>query len=454
MKKRMITIVLTMLMLTSALAACSADNNNSTDATQTFESVTTNQITTEANLSATEAAVSDSTTAAKTDDSDDSDVAYTGGYEGGKLDTSDMFSKRDLTQEADTSDAQSLTVSDGKDVTITEEGVYIISGTAKNATIIVDAADDAKVQLVLSGVNITNDSAPAIYVKNADKVFVTTASGSENDLTVSGTFTADGDTNTDAVIFSKDDLVLNGKGTLNISSTDNGISGKDDIKITGGTINITCTADGIEANDSIVMSDGNITINTGKDGFHAENDDDNSVGYIYIGGGTINIKASSDGIQATTVLQIDGGAITTDSSEGLEATYVQINGGTINVTASDDGINASNKSSAYNVTAEFNGGEINIDMGQGDTDAIDANGSLIINGGTFNINAQSPFDYDGQCEYNGGTIYVNGELTTEITNQMMGGGMGGPGGMGGRGGMDGGMGGPGGNMGGNMGGGF
>lgn len=441
MKKRIIATILTMLMLSASLAACSGNSDNNTaknDKGESAQVVTLNPNATSADSSADGEA---STSSSKSDSSSDSDsdAAYTGGYSGGKLDTSDLFSNRDMKQEADTSDAQTLTLSDGKDVTITDEGVYIITGTAANASIIVDAADDAKVQLVLSGVSITNDSAPAIYVKNADKVFVTTADGSNNTLTVSGTFSADGDTNTDAVIYSKDDLVFNGKGTLTISSTDNGISGKDDIKITGGTINITATADGIEANDSIVMADGNITIDTDKDGLHAENDEDDSVGYIYIGGGTVNVNASSDGIQATTVLQIDGGTVTTNSSEGLEATYIQINGGTINVTASDDGINASNKSSAYSVTAEFNGGEINIDMGQGDTDAIDANGDLYINGGTFNINAQSPFDYDGICEYNGGTIYVNGELTTEITNQMMGGG---PGGMGGRGG----------DMGGNMGG--
>ena len=41
------------------------------------------------------------------------------------------------------------------------------------------------------------------------------------------------------------------------------------------------------------------------------------------------------------------------------------------------------------------------------------------------MNAQSPFDYDGNCEKNGGTIIVNGEETDTITNQMMGGGSGG-----------------------------
>lgn len=425
MKKRMIAIALTLLMASAVLAGCSSSETtekNGKNTNNNAEPVTLNQ---------------SATTAASVTTESDPDAAFTGGYANGMIDASDLFSSRDMEQEADVSEAKTLTLSDGKDVTITEAGVYIISGSATDATIVVEAEDDAKVQLVLDNVTITNSSAPAVYVKNADKVFITTASGSENSMTVSGSFTADGDTNTDAVIFSKEDLVLNGLGTLTINSSDNGVSGKDDIKITGGIINITSASDAVEANDSIVAAGGSVTISSGKDGLHAENDDDNTSGYIYIGAGSFDITAASDGIQATTVLQIDNGTVTTNSSEGLEATYIQINGGVVNINASDDGVNASNKSGAYSVTAEFNGGEINIDMGQGDTDAIDSNGDLYINGGVLNINAQSPFDYDGSCEYNGGTIYVNGELTTEITNQFggMGGGPGGRGGMGGPGGM-------------------
>ena len=345
-------------------------------------------------------------------------------------DSSSVFTDRDLTQTADTSNAKKLTLSDGKDVTITEAGVYIISGTAKDVSIIVDAADDAKVQLVLENANITNADSPCIYVKNADKVFVTTSNGSENTLTVSGSFTADGDTKTDAVIFSKDDIVLNGEGKLNISSTDNGISGKDDIKITGGTINITCTADAVEANDSISVADGNITINTQKDGLHCENHDDNTQGSIYISSGTFDITAGSDGIQATTTLVIDGGTFNISSAEGLEATNVTINDGSITISASDDGINASRKSTAQSVCVTINGGNIKITMGQGDTDGIDSNGDLYITGGTIDITGQSTCDYDGKAEKTGGTLIINGQETDTIPNQMMGGrgGMGGPGG--------------------------
>ena len=345
-------------------------------------------------------------------------------------DSSSVFTDRDLTQTADTSNAKKLTLSDGKDVTITEAGVYIISGTAKDVSIIVDAADDAKVQLVLENANITNADSPCIYVKNADKVFVTTASGSENTLTVSGSFTADGDTNTDAVIFSKDDIVLNGEGKLNISSTDNGISGKDDIKITGGTIIISCTADAIEANESISVADGNITINTQKDGLHAENDEDNTQGSIYISGGTFDITAGSDGIQATTTLVIDSGTFNISSAEGIEATNITINDGNITISASDDGINAASKSTAESVCITINGGNIKITMGQGDTDGIDSNGDLYITGGTVDITGQSTCDYDGKAEKTGGTLIINGQETDTIPNQMMGGrgGMGGPGG--------------------------
>ena len=344
---------------------------------------------------------------------------------GGILDTADIFSDRDLTQTPDLSNAQTITVSDGQTINITEEGIYVISGSASNCTIKVDTQD--KVQLVLNGVSITNDSTPAIYVVSADKCFITTAENTENTLSVTGTFTSDGDTNTDAVIFSKDDLVFNGLGTLTINSSNNGISCKDDLKFTGGTYNITSVEDSIEANDSIAVCDGMFTINSSKDAFHSENDDDNTSGWIYISGGTFNIKSSSDAIQGTSAVQIDGGTLDINSSEGIEATYIQINDGTVKIYASDDGINASKKSTAYSTpTIEINGGYLTVEVGPGDTDGIDANGDIIVNGGTINVTAQmSSFDYDGKAEYNGGTIIVNGTQVDSIPQSMMGGGRGG-----------------------------
>ena len=346
-----------------------------------------------------------------------------------------------MQQTADTANAKSITVTDGENVSITEEGVYVVSGTAKNCSIVVEADDSAKVQLVLDNASIANESAPAIYVKSADKVFVTTAAGSTNTLNVTGTFASSGDDNVDGVIFSKDDLVLNGQGTLVVKSSANGIVGKDDVKVSGGTYTIEASEHGIQGKDSVAIADGTFDITASTDAIHSKNSDDQTLGYVYIAGGTFNLKAGSDGVGGTSAVQINGGTLNIDSAEGIEGTYVQINDGTIAIQATDDGINATSKSTAYDVTLEINGGKVTVNMGSGDTDALDSNGSLFINGGTVDITAQSAFDYDGQGALNGGTVTVNGEQVTEMTNSMMGRG-GGGGGMGGSQGGHGSMGGP------------
>ena len=429
-----ITKVILSAVLVLSLAACGSSKTDTNDSKSGTSGNTVTTVQTESAKSdsseetsgsandkeKTEEASSDKT---EENSSEEAVTASVNAYENGMLDASELFTDRDLVQTADTSETQIVTVSDGQDVSITEDGVYVIKGTASEVTITVDAADDAKVQLVLDGVSITNKDFPCIYVKNADKVFVTTAG--DNSLTVTDTFTADGENNTDAVIFSKDDITINGTGTLTISSSDNGISSKDDLKITGGTITISSADAALEANDSIRIADGTITVTASNDALHAENDEDDTVGYIYISGGTLKLTAADDGIHGTSVVQIDGGTIDVQAAECIEGTYIQINDGTINISASDDGINAASKSSAYTPTIEVNGGYITVAMGQGDTDGLDANGNIYINGGTLDITAQSPFDYDGTAEYNGGTIIVNGQETNTITNQMMGGGFGG-----------------------------
>ena len=422
------TLLLTVL-LSLVLVACGKADTNTTDG-QDRQPKSTTVISSEG-----KSELDTSSDSGNTSDRNktDSTVVATSSISIDELDTDNLFSKRDLEQSPDLTDAVEITVSDGKTIDITEAGTYRITGTAANCTIRVDAGLQDKVQLVLDGVSITNEDFPTIYIVSVDKCFITTTN-SDNILSVTGTFKADGDTNTDAVIFSREDLTLNGTGTLTVTSAKgNGISCKDDLKVTGGTYALTTALDALEANDSIAICDGNFTINTQKDALHSENDEDNSLGYIYISGGSFTITAKSDGIQATTFARFDGGSFKINASEGVEATYIEVNDGNFDIYGSDDGFNASKKSKSYGTpTVVINGGYVKIESGQGDTDAIDANGNIYVNGGTVDItyHGMDSFDYDGKAEFNGGTIYINGEQVDSIPQSMFGPG-GGRGGWGG-----------------------
>lgn len=345
--------------------------------------------------------------------------------------SSDYFTDRDLTTTYESDNATIITLNgtsitvdgdgasvSGSTVTINNEGTYIVSGTLTSGQIIVNAGDTDKIQIVLNGVNITSKNTAAIYVKQADKVFVTMSEGSTNTLKEEGTFNSDGTTKVDAVIFSKDDLTLNGNGTLTVTTSDgNGITSKDDLVITSGTYNITSTNHGLEANDDLNIADGTFKITVSQDGIHCDNDDDSSLGNVYIAGGTFTINAGDDAMHASnSMIILDGMIDITSSYEGIEGKTIDISGGTISVVSSDDGLNAtdpntsgsmSNQADAY---IKISGGNITIDA---DGDGIDSNGSFYVSGGTIYVagptnNGNGALDYNGEAVITGGTLIAAG----------------------------------------------
>ena len=221
-----------------------------------------------------------------------------------------------LSGDSASSDSDAVQIS-GSTITITDEGTYILSGTLNDGMIVVSAEDTDKIQLVLDNVEITSSTSAAIYVLEADKVFITTASGSENALANGGEYVAIDDNNIDAVIFSKSDLTLNGAGTLNINAAaGHGVVSKDDLVLTSGTYEITAASQGLSGKDSVRIANGTYTITSGKDGIHAENTDDPSLGFLYIAGGTFIITADGDGMSASNYLQIEDGSYTITTGEG------------------------------------------------------------------------------------------------------------------------------------------
>ena len=344
---------------------------------------------------------------------------------------SEMFTERDLSDEYDESEAETITLNgssaetsaasgvsiDGSTITISAEGVYIGSGTLSDGQIVVEADDAAKVQIVLKDASITSSTSAALYVKSADKVFVTTAEGTENTLANGGSFTADGDTNIDGAVYAKDDITFNGSGSLTITSpAGHGVVGNDDVKFGGGTYTITASAHGVKANDSARFAESDVTITAGadKDGVHVSDNDDASAAesdsFFYIADGTLNISAQDDGIHADSQVIIEGGTITVNESyEGIEGLSINISGGSTTVTATDDGLNAAGGNSASGSQAfggdDWNGGGM---MSDGGTD-----GSITISGGYTVVQGPtngdtSVLDYNGTATVKAGTFIATG----------------------------------------------
>ncbi len=302
---------------------------------------------------------------------------------------------------------------DGGAVTITKGGTYVLSGVF-NGQILIDADKEALVHLVLAGAQMTCTDSAAIYGVQSDKIVITLQDGTANQIEDGETYvyeTAE-EEEPNAAIFSKDDLTINGTGSLIVQGNyEDAIGTKDDLLIVSGNYQIDAVEDGVQGKDSLTILNGTFIITAGNDALKASNDTDTDKGWVLIDNGTYTISAGDDAIHAETELTIHDGIIDIVAcQEGIEGQTVTVNDGMISVKASDDGINAVSGQGSGDISITINGGEIYVDA---DGDGLDSNGTLVINGGTVYVEGPTNdgngiMDYEYSGEIHGGIFVATG----------------------------------------------
>ena len=316
---------------------------------------------------------------------------------------------------------------------ITTQGVYHFTGTIENGNIEVNT--NGEVKIILENVSITNSNGPAIYIISAGNTYIELIGENKIESLTTQDF--------DGAIYSKDDLFILGKGSLSVTSNQDGIVSKDDLTILDGIISITSNDDGIRGKDSVTIQNGQITIKAKGDGIKTSNEEEK--GNIIIVDGTIKITSELDGIQAESTLTIGGGNFeitagsttnSSDSRKGLKADNgiyitqgnfkitsaddsihsngdVIISNGVFALSSGDDGIHADNKLTInggnIEVTRSYEGLEAAyMTINQGEISLTSSDDGINIAGGNDASNKNDQFAVsDGTLTINGGEVYVS-----------------------------------------------
>ena len=335
------------------------------------------------------------------------------------------FTKRELSGEWEAKSAVTITGTgktcqisgkgaalDGSTLTISDEGVYVLTGEFTDMLIVVSAGDKDKVQLVLSGATIASSNGPAIYAANADKVFLTAADGTENLLSDGADYAvSDGDTTLDAALFSRVDLCLNGAGSLTVKGNyKHGIVSKDDLIIANTTLTVEAASTALDGKDCVMMTGVSATITAGSNGVRSDNAEDAARGYVYIADSTLTITAGSDGIQAETLLRADNAVMTITTGDGAgeassSGSSWDMWGGWGWGGSSTSGSNGSWKGLKSAADIEINGGAYVIDS---EDDCLHANGDLTITDGLFTLKSgDDGIHADDELLISGGDIVIS-----------------------------------------------
>ena len=282
--------------------------------------------------------------------------------------------------------------SSGSEVTITSKGTYKVTGSSENVTITVDdSTKSGNIYLILDNVSMKNSSNACINIQSCDKVIIQCVG--ENTIECSNT---DSSSKIDGAIYAKDDVTINGEGSLNVKSSLHGIVCKNDLKITGAKLTVKADNIGIQADDSVKIGGGDIEITSGHDGIHLANDDNTSMFYISDGSlyietdyDGISVKAGSDNADFTGYVELAGGTVDilagggSDNSKNSDTSQkavkcdgdILMNGTTLTVSSADDAVHSN-----ANITVNAGSAELSTS-----DDGMTATGTITINDGSINI---------------------------------------------------------------------
>ena len=381
---------------------------------------------------------------------------------GQTLDAQTHYTNEDLTWDSSgekTIDLANPTATDGVSVengtiTITSGGTYRLTGEY-SGQVKIDAAKTDTVRLVLDNAKITNSTGAALNVVSAAEAIIYTAAGTTNTVADEANYTATGDDDPDAAIYSTANLTLTGEGSLSVKGAyEEGIHTTGGLVIASGTLEVNAANTGIKGKDYVDITGGIVNVTAAQDGIKSTNTDDESKGFTRLSAGSVTVSAGDDGLKAPHTLEISGGTLNIEkSNEGIEAQYINILDGDVTVNSTDDGINASLKDSSSDTSSDTTSGTApagqqtqqnqngqvqqapagggtapggsqgstgqNQNMPQPPTDGAMPGGgggifevvdaAINISGGTVVVNAEGDgIDSNGTATFSGGTVTVNG----------------------------------------------
>ena len=316
----------------------------------------------------------------------------------------------------DLTNATEITLSGADDVTITDGGVYVLTGTLTDGRVLVNAPC-ADVTLVLRDADITCTDSSALYIYKAASVLVYLPDGTASTLTdgssydYSDSVSSAIDEEPNACLYAKSDLIIAGGGTLTVTgNAGNGITGKDTLKIEDTAVSVMAANHGINGKDCLVLKQTDVTVTSSGDALRATNDSDTALGCILIGASALMLTAGEDGIQAETTLTLfdtactvtsgggSGTALSGDvSAKGIKAgTDITVRSGSCTLDCADDAVHANG-----NVTVS--GGTFTVTTGD---DGVHADNAVTITDGTIDI-SKCYEGIEGQTiDISGGTIDI------------------------------------------------